>query len=131
MMTKEEHITYWVNTAEDDWEAVKSLFDTAKYLQCLFFAHLVLEKYCKAHWVKDNSDNFPPRTHNLVRLLDATSVDLGEEDLQFLEEFNDFQLEGRYPDYLSAVQRRCNQEYTNELLEKVKSIKICLQEMLS
>lgn len=100
-------------------------------MQCLFFAHLVLEKYCKAHWVKDNSGNFPPRTHNLVRLLDTTLVQLSEEDLLFLEEFNDFQLEGRYPDYLSAVQVRCNREYTDELLQKVNTIKRCLQEMLS
>ncbi len=131
MMTKEAHIDYWKNTADDDWEAVNSLYEAGKYLQSLFFAHLVLEKYCKAHWVKDNSDNFPPKTHNLVRLIDATDLVLEEEDLQFLEEFNDFQLEGRYPDYLFNIQRRCNQSYTNTLLEKVKTIKICLQETLS
>jgi DNA-directed RNA polymerase len=36
MMSKEEHIAYWVNTAEKDWKAVKDLFETANYVQSLF-----------------------------------------------------------------------------------------------
>ena len=27
MMTKEQHIAYWVNTAEDDWGAVDVIFN--------------------------------------------------------------------------------------------------------
>ncbi|MBK7869306.1 MAG: HEPN domain-containing protein [Saprospiraceae bacterium] len=130
MLSKHEHIAYWVRTAEDDWEAAQSLFEASKYVHCLFFAHLVLEKYCKAHWVKDNHNNHPPKTHNLLRLIQDTHLDLIEEDLLFLEQFNDFQLEGRYPDYLFTIQKRCTFEYTQQLLEKVTYIKQCLQEKL-
>lgn len=129
-MTKSEHVEYWIKTAEDDWEVVESLLNAEKYVQCLFFAHLVLEKWSKAHWVKDNENNYPPKTHNLVRIIQATQVDLSEEDLVFLEEFNDFQIEGRYPDYLFMIQKRCTPEYTLALLEKVKTIKACLQEKM-
>ena len=106
-MTKSDHIEYWIKSAEDDWEAVLSLFNSKKYVQCLFFAHLVLEKWCKAHWVKDNANDYPPKTHNLVRLVQETKLDLSVDDLAFLEQFNDFQLEGRYPDYLFSIQKKC------------------------
>ena len=57
MLSKQEHIDYWVKSSEDDWEAVNALLTSKKYAQCLFFAHLVLEKLCKSHWVKDNEGN--------------------------------------------------------------------------
>ena len=128
MLSKQEHIDYWVKSAEDDWEAVNALLTSKKYVQCLFFAHLVLEKLCKSHWVKDNEGNTPPKTHNLVRLIRLTDFEINEDDLQFLEEFNDFQLEGRYPDYLFEIHKRCDLSYTQKLLERVKIIKSCLQE---
>jgi HEPN domain-containing protein len=59
-----------------------------------------------------------------------TNLDLEEEQLLFLEEFNDFQLEGRYPDYLFEITRRCDEIYTKQLLEQVKSIMQCLQEKM-
>lgn len=129
-MTKQEHIDYWLKTSNDDWEAALLLFQNKKYVQALFFGHLTLEKLCKAHWVKDNQNNIPPRTHNLVRLVSETTLELSEEQLLFLEEYNDFQLEGRYPDYLFEVHKRCNFVFTNELITQVKSIIVCLQEKM-
>jgi hypothetical protein len=47
-MTKEEHIKFWTETAEKDWNAVENLVASKNYLHALFFAHLVLEKLTKA-----------------------------------------------------------------------------------
>ncbi len=52
MMTKQEHIQYWINSSEEDWKSVLSLFQSGRNVHCLFFAHLTLEKLCKAIWVK-------------------------------------------------------------------------------
>ena len=96
----------------------------------MFFAHLVLEKWCKAHWVKDNENNTPPKTHNLVKLVSETKIELTETTIDFLREFNDFQLESRYPDYMFEINKRCNLEYTKLLLENVSKIVLCLQEKM-
>jgi HEPN domain-containing protein len=48
MMTKNDHIEYWLKTSEDDWITVKSFFQSGRYIHCLFFAHLSIEKICKA-----------------------------------------------------------------------------------
>ena len=50
--------------------------------------------------------------------------------MNFLEEFNDFQLAGRYPDYTNSMYKVCTKEFTAEQLEKVKEIRICLLKML-
>jgi HEPN domain-containing protein len=74
MKTKEEHIRFWMEQSEDDWKAVFSLLFGKNYLQALFFTHLVIEKLCKALWIKYNTENVPPRSNNLVYLLAASPI---------------------------------------------------------
>ena len=130
MMTKEQHVAYWVDTAEDDWGAVDAMFIADYYQHCLFWAHLVLEKLAKALWVKTHQENIPPKVHNITWLLEESNIDLGEEMMKFLEDFNKFQLAGRYPDYTNKIQKMCTKEFTSEKIEKVKEARTCLLEML-
>jgi DNA polymerase III sliding clamp (beta) subunit (PCNA family) len=65
-----------------------------------------------------------------VWLLEQSNIDLGDDKMNFLNEFNDFQLSGRYPDYTNSIYKRCNKEFTLEQLEKVKEIRQCLIEMM-
>ena len=67
-MNKQDHVNYCRTTAESDWTATEHLFEKGDYLQSLFFAHLVLKKLLKAHWVKDNKIDYPPRIHRLISL---------------------------------------------------------------
>jgi HEPN domain-containing protein len=126
MKTKAEHIDFWISQAEDDWSAVDTLFKGKKYLQSLFFAHLVIEKICKALWIKYNEGNVPPRTHNLIHLLSVTPIQLSEERSEFMLNLNRFQLEGRYPDYLTRMHKICNESFTNEILEKTNTLRLWL-----
>ena len=130
MMTKEQYIDYWINTAKNDWTTVEALFETKRYLHTLFWAHLVLEKLAKAIWVKNHQENIPPKVHNIVWLLEESNVTLTNEDITFLEVFNRFQLSTRYPDYLRKIEKICTKELTETQLEKVKEIKQCLLKML-
>jgi HEPN domain-containing protein len=117
MMTKEEHIAHWVNSARYDWEGTESAFDAEKYVHCLFWAHLVLEKLAKAHWVRTHPENIPPKVHNIVWLLEESNMYLGDEMTNFLKKFNDFQLAGRYPDYIENIDKTCTKEFTGAQLE--------------
>jgi HEPN domain-containing protein len=129
-MTKQQHIDYWINTAEEDWITVEALFSTKRYAHCLFWAHLVLEKRVKAHWVKNCKENTPPKIHNLIWLLEQAKIDLGEDTMSFLDAFNDFQLSSRYPDYLDKMYKLCTKELAENQLDKVKEIRQCLLKML-
>ena len=130
MMTKQQHVDYWINSAEDDWGSVELLYNGKKYLQSLFWAHLVLEKLTKALWVKNHTENTPPKIHNLILLLEQSNIDLGEEKMRFLYDYNAFQLSSRYPDYLNEIYKVCTKQFTETQLIKVKEIRKCLLEML-
>jgi len=129
-MNKEDHVQYWIITAAKDWEVVQDLLQSGQYIYALFFAHLALEKLLKGHWVNDNEGNYPPRTHSLVRIAEGIDQKFDEETLAFLERMNDFQLEGRYPDYQFRIYQACNKEFTEQVLDKVNSIRLCLLERL-
>jgi HEPN domain-containing protein len=97
-------------------------------LQSLFFAHLVIEKICKALWIKHNEENVPPRTHNLIHILSTTLLDLDFEKSEFLLSLNRFQLEGRYPDYMTKMHAICNKFFTAEMINKTNTLRLWLLE---
>lgn len=43
---------------------------------------------------------------------------------------NDFQMEGRYPDYNFLIYKICTQEYTKETLEKADKVRLWLISLL-
>jgi HEPN domain-containing protein len=97
-----KQIEYWRVGSVEDLDAAKSMLDRGHIRHALFFAHLALEKAIKAHVVKATRET-PPKMHNLVRLADIATLSLSDDTRSFLEAFNVFQLEGRYPDVAQAV----------------------------
>jgi HEPN domain-containing protein len=128
MKSKNDHIDFWLSQAENDWNAVNTLYNGKNYLQSLFFAHLVIEKICKALWIKYNEGNVPPRTHNLNHLLLATPIELNDDISEFMLRLNRFQMEGRYPDYLTKMHEICNKSFTTAMIDETDKIRLWLLE---
>jgi len=126
MLTKEEHIQYWISSSEKDWKVIDDLYKADDFVYSLFFAHLVIEKICKALWVKNNENNYPPKVHNLVYLLENARIEIEDDHKEFALFLNDFQLQGRYPDYEQKIFEICTKQKTDEILDKVKNLRICL-----
>ena len=122
-MTKEEHIKYWIDIAENDWEIALRLFSSGDYLYSLFFAHLVIEKISKGLWVKVNPDNFPPKVHNVLFLLEKSGIQLIQEQKEFLTLLNEFNIDARYPDYKQKIYKICTKEYSDDMLKKVDEMR--------
>ena len=106
------------------------MYSTKNYVHSLFWAHLVLEKLLKAHWVKDNEGNTPPKIHMLVTILNKTKLQMPDSDKQFLSEMNQFQLEGRYPDYKDELFKKYKSVQTKKILDQVNTLRICLLKKL-
>jgi HEPN domain-containing protein len=130
MMTKQDYINFWIEQSKDDWTAVDTLFKGENYLQSLFFAHLVIEKLCKSLWIKYNEENVPPRTHNLIQLLTSTPIDLSDDKKELMLSINRFQLEGRYPDYLTKMHNICDEKFTVSMLDSTNKLRLWLLEKL-
>ncbi len=129
-MGKEEQIQHWITTAELDWTTAEDLLRLKRFQHALFFFHLVMEKLLKAHWIKDNTGDFPPRSHDLEFFYSNSEIELSSEDVDELRALNSWNLEGRYPDYLSKISKQANEKYTLAKYENVKRIRKCLLENL-
>ena len=129
-MEKSEHIQHWIKSAEKDEQVLSLLFQNKEYVHTLFFAHLVLEKYGKAVWVKNNIENIPPKTHNILKLLEESNL-IVENDLKiFILKLNLYQLEGRYPQHVETLYKNTTFELTNALLTETKNTKQWLIKIL-
>jgi hypothetical protein len=47
-MERGEIVRYWLESSNDDYQVVESLFDNGHYAWALFLSHLVIEKLLKA-----------------------------------------------------------------------------------
>ena len=74
------------------------MLDSKHFDWSLFVGHLALEKILKAHWVKNNAADIPPKIHHLVRLANEAKLSLTDEQSEFLADVNGFNTEARYPE---------------------------------
>lgn len=119
-MDVEEHVNYWLDSANNDLGAAEQLFLSARYDWCLFIGHLVVEKTLKAFFVYRNDSKIPPKIHNLLKLAEASDLSLTEKQKLFLDEVNDFNLEVRYPEYRSEFYRICTKEFAEGYFVRIK-----------
>ncbi len=119
-MQKQDFIEYWIKSSNHDLQVSESLFISKHFDYCLFLAHLSLEKLLKAFWVKNNYENNPPKTHNLVYLAQNSKMELKDDHLKFLQFVNTFNIGTRYPDYKFKIYQLCSEKFTEKNFKKVK-----------
>ena len=95
-----------------------------------FFAHIYLEKITKALWVKNNIDNVPLKTHNLLKLVNESCTVLPTTDQAFLLKLNQYQIESRYPEDIDKLYKITDQKLTEEYLYNIDLIEQCLRKNL-
>jgi HEPN domain-containing protein len=121
-----KQVTYWRSGSDEDIQVAHELVELDRTRHGLFFAHLALEKMLKAHVCRATLA-LAPKIHNLLRLAELAQVPVSAEQRSFLGRFNQYQLEGRYPDSVEypLSKKRAN----NELVkagEMLKWLKILL-----
>jgi HEPN domain-containing protein len=95
----EKQIDYWRDGSGEDFEVARELVDLGRTRHGLFFAHLALEKMLKAHVCRATGE-LAPKIHNLLRLAELAKLSISNQQRVILGRFNQYQLEGRYPDKL-------------------------------
>lgn len=121
-MDIEKQIYYWRRSSELDLQTANDIFESGKNLHfCLYLCHLSLEKLIKAIVVKITKE-FPPKSHNLLRLAEIAKIGLSEGQIAFFEELNQFQLSTRYPDEKFTLYTIATKEFVNERFNKMKEL---------
>ncbi|MCH7658024.1 MAG: hypothetical protein IIB05_06870 [Bacteroidetes bacterium] len=66
----------------------------------------------------------------MIHLLSFTPIELIDDRSEFLLSLNRFQLEGRYPDYLTKMHDICNEQFTTSMLDSTNQLRLWLLEKL-
>lgn len=122
-------IEEWIEIAEYDLNTAEAMLKTERYLYVAFMCQQSLEKILKAVYVH-NKNEIPPRTHNLLYLLDVLKIKMEGDNLNLLSYLNQFYLESRYPGERIELARTINKEKAQEILEKAKGAFKCLKQKL-
>lgn len=125
----EKQVSYWLAQSDNDMPVAESMLDNGHYTWSLFIGHLVLEKIFKAIYVKEHQ-KIAPRTHDLVKLAKSTSLKLSDEQLIFLSEVSDFNMEGRYPDEKNEFTKKCDKEFATDYLGRIKEMRAWLKKQI-
>ena len=114
-MDKDEIVTYWKSSSLGDFELAHSLYESKRYVYCLFFIHLSIEKLLKG-LIADKTTSPVPYEHNLVRLSGAAGIAFSEEQLDLLTDMTAFNIKARYDDYKNQFAKVATREYTEKYL---------------
>ncbi len=116
---KDKLIKYWTDSSDEDFDTMMTMYENKKFNWALFVGHLMIEKLLKALYVKIN-DDYPPYTHNLLRLAEKCNLELTDEQRMFLVAVTAFNINARYDDYKMSFQQICTPEFTTTWIENLK-----------
>ena len=100
--------------------------DTAEFMHrggrtfyAVFMCHLALEKALKGLY-QQKLKHIPPKTHNLVYLLECLNLKPDEKTGTFIIKLNEANIATRYPEDLANLQKNYTASITAEILSNTK-----------
>lgn len=122
-------VKHWIETSDDDFNTMVTLYNSKSFSWSLFLGHISTEKLLKALYVKRFREH-APFTHNLYRLGELIGLEMSDEYSDWFDEITSFNLNARYDDYKKEFYKLCTPEYTQAWIEKIKTIRTWIKEML-
>ena len=125
----EKIVKHWVDTSEEDYKTMLSLYNSRAFSWSLFLGHISVEKLLKAYYV-NRFKKHAPFTHNLYRLAELNELELSEKYADWLDEITSFNLNARYDDYKREFNTICTPEFTSDWINNIKTIRKWIKQML-
>jgi len=117
----EKDIKYWVDLSEYDIKTANAMFKSRRYLYVLFTCQQSVEKILKA-LVTKNTKQFPPKTHDLLKLAELSKIDIDEIKKEFLSKLSFYYIETRYPQEIAKISKEINRKMALEYLKNTKAL---------
>ena len=114
-----ERYLEWFKQADYDIETAEFMFNGGRYFYTIFMCHLAVEKALKGLY-QFKLEQIPPKTHNLVYLLDKIGIMPDEKTGKFMVKLNGANIVTRYPDNLETLQKNYTKEITSVFLENTR-----------
>jgi HEPN domain-containing protein len=126
----EKIVKNWLDSAEYDLETADQMFKTGRYIYAVFMCHLALEKALKAK-VQEITGKTPPKTHNLMRLVDLAQLSLDEEMGRYLSKLSNLSIPTRYPEDFQKLVEAFTKDKTEDIFLKAKEVYQWIKKSLS
>jgi len=111
----------WLKQAVYDMKTADAMFNTKKYIYAIFMCHLAMEKALKGLYTQMVME-VPPKTHNLVFLVERMKLDLPDDYYDFLFTLNGLSVPTRYPDDLQKLLKEYTKAKTGRVVEQGKEV---------
>ncbi len=111
----------WLAQARYDMDTAAYMFRGGRYMYTVFMCHLALEKALKGLYAEQLGKE-PPKTHNLLYLIEKMKLKLSEELQDFITTLNRVSVPTRYPDDLQRILKDYNKKRTKEVLDQSKKV---------
>lgn len=122
-----EETKNWLDMVEYDLTTAKQMLKTGRFVYVIFMCHLAIEKALKAI-VCEETNKVPPKTHDLIYLINLGKVVLPGDLLDFVGVINNAGIVTRYPEDLSKLILSYPKEITREYLDKTSEVIKCMKQ---
>jgi HEPN domain-containing protein len=130
MANIEESAQEWLSISEYDLETAKAMLDASRYLYVAFLCQQTIEKLLKAIFVYTNQE-LPPRTHNLLYLVDKLGLEVSEQQRKLFARLNQYYLESRYPGERVKLQEEMDKTKAEDFYTSTEETWKCLKKLLT
>lgn len=111
----------WLKQADYDINTAEFMCDGGRFFYAVFMCHLSVEKALKGLYLQ-KTGRLPPKTHNLVYLLNQTAIKPKDETGKFIAKLNEANIATRYPEDIDKLQKDYTAIVTKDILGKTKEL---------
>ncbi len=114
-------IENWLLSSEYDLETAEHMFSSRRYIYTVFMCHLALEKALKGK-VLEVTQKTPPRTHDLLYLVELAKLTPTKEIEEFIVEISNLSVVTRYPSDFQRIYKDFSRQRANYILQRSKEV---------
>jgi HEPN domain-containing protein len=117
----DKRVLEWLKQADYDVDTAEFMAQGDRCFYAVFMCHLAVEKALKGLYQQKLQES-PPKTHNLVYLLNRTGLKPDAHKSGVIATLNEANITTRYPDDIDRLQSKYTQEIASEILAGTKEI---------
>ncbi len=115
----DKKVSEWLKQADYDFDTAKYMLSGGRYFYAVFMAHLSIEKALKGLYQYKLKET-PPKTHNLLYLLNKLDVNPEKNMGKFIARLNEANIATRYPEDMDVLSRNYTEEITKRIVSQTE-----------
>jgi HEPN domain-containing protein len=125
----DDAIKAWIKSSDDNFDEMLDFYKIGRNNWALFIGHLCIEKLLKAYHIKIHHKH-SMNLHNLIRIAELSHLKLTKEQKADFAVITTFNISARYDDYKQNFSKKCTPEFTHTWIEKIKSYRLWIKELI-